>query len=429
MLVQFKFENFKCFKKLNTLSLVAGKYKRLRRNNIDTSQDYSLLPWIGLYGENASGKSKAFQAFQFFKNFVLTSSEENKYSNPIPITPFRLDEDSVNLPSTFEVIFLLNSIQFRYGIEITKDCIEKEWLYRKKERETPIFRRLGIDFECNKRYISKIESNIRNQNMLHGRMLLLSGLSQWQDPLSKSITNLFKNVNVISSAFRDIESYSNAMLITPMKNVILSLLSEADLSISDLTPNEVDIDSLPKEIRKVIPEEALSKGKIYDSINSAHIKYNKNGEKIGEEMFHMETDESYGTNAFFALTAPIIDTLKNGKILFIDEIDKGLHPNLVEAIIKLFESTEINKKHAQLIFNTHNTALLRRGNEIGYDQIYVVNKNRYGQAYINCISDYKNIKKNHDNLEVMYQTGRFGGIPNLTKFGYAIKANDETLDK
>ena len=428
MLVQFRFNNFKCFKELNTLSLVAGKYKHLKRHKIETSQDYSLLSWIGLYGENASGKSKAFQAFQFFKTLVLTSSEENKYSNPIPIDPFRLDEESINLPSTFEIVFLLNGIQFRYGIEITKECIKKEWLYRRKKRETAILRRLGKEFKCNERYISKIESSIRNQNMLHDRMLLLSVLSQWQDPLAKNIINWFKNANVISSVYSGLEHYSNAMLMTPMKESILSLLCEADFGISDLVPNEVDINSLPKEIKKILPEEAFSKGKFYDSINSAHIKYNTYGEKIGKEMFHLEKDESYGTLAFLALTAPIIDTLKNGKVLFIDEIDKGLHPNLVEAIIKLFESTEINKKNAQLIFNTHNIALLRRSSETGYDQIYIVNRDRCSQAYINCISDFKNIKKN-SNLEEMYQTGRFGGIPNLTMFGSVFKTNNEISEE
>ena len=42
-----------------------------------------------------------------------------------------------------------------------------------------------------------------------------------------------------------------------------------------------------------------------------------------------------GTQQMFALLAPIIDTLDNGKILFIDEIDASLHPIICQYIVSI----------------------------------------------------------------------------------------------
>ena len=65
--------------------------------------------------------------------------------------------------------------------------------------------------------------------------------------------------------------------------------------------------------------------------------------------------------------APILkDVFENGKILVIDEIERSLHPSLVEMIIKFFHSIEINKSNAQLIFNTHDTNLSSLYGESNY---------------------------------------------------------------
>ena len=101
----------------------------------------------------------------------------------------------------------------------------------------------------------------------------------------------------------------------------------------------------------------------------------------------------------------------------IDEIDSGLHPFIVSTIIKLFYQT--NNK-AQLIVNTQNTSLLAY--PIGYeenkkdkkylfrkDQIYIVNKNRYGESSIYPITHFqRNIRTS---MEKMYLDGRLTGVP------------------
>lgn len=57
--------------------------------------------------------------------------------------------------------------------------------------------------------------------------------------------------------------------------------------------------------------------------------------------------------------APAIESaLKKGGILLIDEIERELHPMLVDFIIAKFQSKSTNKNGAQIIFTTHNTELM-----------------------------------------------------------------------
>ena len=74
--------------------------------------------------------------------------------------------------------------------------------------------------------------------------------------------------------------------------------------------------------------------------------------------------------------APAIDrVIDNGGIFVADELEKGLHPLQVEDIINKFQDPENNKNHAQLIFTTHDTEIMRQ-HFLNADQFYFVDKNR-----------------------------------------------------
>ena len=96
----------------------------------------------------------------------------------------------------------------------------------------------------------------------------------------------------------------------------------------------------------------------------------------------------------------------------IDEIDSGIHPNIVQTIIALFNNS--NNNGAQLIFNTQNTNLLSTKEVDGTlllrkDQIFVANKNRYGESSITPIIEISNDLRS--NIEKSYLSGDVTGIP------------------
>lgn len=78
-----------------------------------------------------------------------------------------------------------------------------------------------------------------------------------------------------------------------------------------------------------------------------------------ENDFKMNLDwESRGTKKYLFLLIDAIIVFKNGGALLVDEFDSNLHPIAQNKFIQLFENPEINKKNAQLIFNSQNTSLL-----------------------------------------------------------------------
>ncbi len=69
--------------------------------------------------------------------------------------------------------------------------------------------------------------------------------------------------------------------------------------------------------------------------------------------------ESYGTIRFINLFPHIYEAIVHGKTLVLDEFDASIHPMAIMSIINIFHNDEINKKGAQIIFNTHNPIFLK----------------------------------------------------------------------
>jgi hypothetical protein len=129
----------------------------------------------------------------------------------------------------------------------------------------------------------------------------------------------------------------------------------------------------------------------------------------------MEDEESSGTKKFFALTGPVLDSIENGYVLVIDELDSKLHPNLVCKIVSLFNSKELNPKNAQLIFNTHDTNLLSSG-LFRRDQIWFAEKDKYGASKLFSLADFKSEVRKTENFEDNYIRGKYGAVPFLGEF-------------
>ena len=172
---------------------------------------------------------------------------------------------------------------------------------------------------------------------------------------------------------------------------------------------------IPEEIKSLIKSDNGEKTKLIDGVIVRHKTFDKNGLSHGKVSLWLERDESYGTYRMFALSAPIIDTLQEGKILFVDEIDNGLHSDLLSAIVSLFSSPEINKHGAQLIINTHNRDLIKDGfGGFQVDQIWITEKNRFGEATLKSLMNYR--VESDRSVGEMFREGRFGGIPYLNHF-------------
>ena len=107
--------------------------------------------------------------------------------------------------------------------------------------------------------------------------------------------------------------------------------------------------------------------------------------------------------------------MKNGGVLLVDELESSLHVRLCQALIRLFNNKETNPKNAQLIFTTHSTELMH-SKLLRRDQIYFIEKNKYGVSNIFSLFDIDLDIRSNFNYANNYLAGRFGATPNLKEF-------------
>jgi hypothetical protein len=124
--------------------------------------------------------------------------------------------------------------------------------------------------------------------------------------------------------------------------------------------------------------------------------------------------ESRGTLTLFRIGPVLVDVLRTGGVLVVDELEASLHPLLALNIVRRFNDPVANPRNAQLLFTTHDTHLL--GTVLGEpalrrDQIWLTEKDPDGATALYPLTDYKPRKS--ENLERGYLQGRYGAIPFL----------------
>ena len=249
--------------------------------------------------------------------------------------------------------------------------------------------------------------------------LFLSLVAQFNGIISRSILKWFRRVGIVSGL--DDMSYRGYTIKQIMegkyKSEIIELVKSLDIDIDDIKGIKLDIEqvkfspNMPEELRSLFLKSAKDNG--FFTIQTTHTKLDAQGQQAGSVIFDMDNNESHGTQKVFYLGGPIMDVLKQGKVLFIDEMEARLHPHVTRALIRLFNSIETNPNRAQLIFTTHDTNLL--SNKIfRRDQIWFVEKDRFFASHFYSLAEIKfedGKVRNDASFEDDYLKGRYGAIP------------------
>ena len=179
-----------------------------------------------------------------------------------------------------------------------------------------------------------------------------------------------------------------------LQKFVTEMLQEADINISGYQLKAKEIDS-----------PSGGRTKQYE-MAAKHMIQHEDGMK---EYLLPFGDESEGTRRLFFYSPIIKRAMEKGNTVVIDEIDDSLHPLLAVMLIELFHDRNINKKGAQLIFNTHDVSLL----DLEYfrrDQIYFVEKNNLtGITDLYSLDEFSPRKT--ENIRKGYLQGRYGAIP------------------
>lgn len=420
MLLGFGCDNFRSFQGGATLSMLpVNAYKELPDNLAPVKPTgYSssgVLCATAVFGANASGKSNLLKAMDFAKSYVMggTSFAGNPFHEA-----FVGQSDK---PSRFWLSILIDKTKYYYEFLLDSNGIVRETLKAQPKLERLVFERTRTE---SGRY------EIKQGSKYSGITTKLKDFSD-NGPvlglLSKfGVEDCSTVFHWIQYDFRIIDHSMPVDYGTVLKKLrdlgednfskAVEAIQSADLGITGAQLAESDFSDEELENQKVLTDKVKA---IFEALTGENVEEIAPADKkiifqlqhrIGSQQIGFGFDnESLGTITMLNLAAEFLDAISNGRTLVVDEIERSLHPVLLNNLVSLFFDRELNDKNAQLIFTTHdlslmNEQLLRR------DQIWFVEKNQdTGSSELYPLSDFSPRKE--DNILNRYLYGAYGAIP------------------
>ena len=423
MLINFTFKNCRSFYQESMLSMQAVKDTELREINTFTvdgklmpKDETELLKSAVIFGGNASGKSNVLKALAYMKNVLLMSASQ------FPIVagnePFAFYENAQNEESSYEVEIIQNSSYYKYGFTLLNGIVKGEWLERRKERLTPVFKRTDNELEITG--LSKQATKLIN---ISSNTLFLSVGNIFNldiAPYLSDVMQWFQNLLIVfenNANILDIYTMANGKY----KEQALKILKLADIGIQDIRVKKDKVANMdnfndvlnfnaqmqinPASFGQLKREEKnLSNMHLYESIDGK-VKGKKDILLYKNAGFNSE-----GTARLLCYLGWILAALDQGRVIVIDEIDAKLHFLVADYIIKLFNSIDTNPHNAQLVCTAHNVMLMDE--DLRRDQIYFTSKDMYGESSLVSLSDYKNVRKT-DLFSKRYLAGFYAKLPDM----------------
>lgn len=406
MLLEFRVGNFRSIRDVQTLSLVASSDKEhsdthLEATGMPTSPN-SVKSAV-IYGANASGKTSLLMALDYMRTVVAQSATFIQPGQTYNVQRFKLDNSYEGKPSSFEITFLHDGLRYEYAFQMTQARFLSEYLFvYKTARPSLIFSR---EFDGNKD-IYEFGTYLTGPKKLweestRDNALFLSTAAQLNSELLSPIFKwLTFNVVFLPAQAMISTDFSTALLTTEEgKEKVQAFMAAADISIDEISTAQrkgVHVQFNPTVAPHTIQEEREFKVPVF-----------KHTAPKGSATFEL-TDESTGTQRLFSLAAPVLDVLRDGRILLVDELDASLHPLLVRQLIAMFHNNQINQKNAQLIFTTHDTTLLDQS-IFRRDQVWFTEKDADQATNLYPLTDFS--PRKNEAIEKGYLMGRYGAVP------------------
>ena len=402
MILEFSIANFLSFKDKIAFSMLANATNGLDDNYV-ISNDRRVLKTTAIYGANASGKTNLFKILTIVISMLRSSNNAN-INAKLPIVPFKFDKHTIDKPSEFEIKFIVDEVRYVYGFIADTNKIHEEYLYYYPNgRETKIFDRTNTDDYSFPQKDEKILNDIAAKNAPN--KFFIATATNWNYEKTKiPYKFLSLDINTFNNlgGLRDLALSEYLKNNRELKDFALDFLKKADFNIEDYKVLETDV---PDDVLAAIPDfiKAGMSMKEKPKVFTALFKHKGSDVELSYE------EESMGTQIIFCFIPFIMDALNNKRVVVVDELDKSLHPYLVEMIVQMFNDPDINKNGAQLIFNTHDTNLLKL-NILRRDQIWFTEKDdNNGISDLYPLSDFS-VRKS-ENVEKGYMLGRYGAVP------------------
>lgn len=423
MLLEFKMKNFKSFKeemvfKMTPAQKIKGlEYSLIKKNA--KNKEYKALPTAVIYGPNSSGKSNIISAIEVFRAIVLRGNIKDTENNSnLNVAIDRLSiipniESNEDDPVYFYIKFITENLLIEFSLKF------KIGKFMRMDYDREI---LEEELKINDKLIYNRSDKINIKNIDSIKEYLIEN---FKEEIVESIyegnvdnKELFFNVffkTLYSKKIFDIiyNWFENNLEIIYRSDRVHSapVLSQADAS-KKFYVDKI-IDKVAKRFGTISDNIAYPISEKKDEIKPVSLIKSKNDNKgivISSEVF-----ESLGTVRLMDIFPMIYIAIKKGNILIVDELDISLHPMAIMNIIRIFQNDEINKKGAQLIFNTHNPIFLNK-NLLRRDEIKFIEKKENSSIHYS-LSDFgttgeKGVRKEESYMK-NYFINKYGAINDI----------------
>ncbi|WP_168187562.1 ATP/GTP-binding protein [Pedobacter sp. G11] len=394
----------------------AGSIREHSKSLINTklgTQDLKLVRNAVVFGANSAGKSNFFKGFYILKQLIKYSFDETFFESGLPAHSFILNEETVDQPTEFEASFIIDHTYFRYSLIFDKEKIFKESLFSiSKRKEEMLFLRHDEDFMIGKHLEVQTKGEIKFlQKVAKPKILFLSVLLKFNVETAVKIATWFDKIRVYTDQHIEENLNLTAELFNDpeYKPLIYEIIKASDLGFLTIEQE------LEKRIEKQ-KQNALLLHALYEDqpdqfiIRTKHHQYTKNYASSRIIYFDIRANESAGAQKFISILGPLVKALRDGSIIWIDELDSRLHTHLVQLIIEIVNSPKYNFNNGQAIFSSHDTHLFKK---LRRDQQILINKNEYGESSIESIYEGKPHVRADALIDKEYLNNQLGGVPKI----------------
>jgi len=441
ILLSFRVRNHKSLRDEVVLDLIRPSLNTLVPR--DGNWAGAAYPLAAVFGGNGTGKSAILDAMTYTFRAIRDSSTAWQGRRKMVRAPFKLDEASRAEPGLYELDFVHSGRRHLYGFEVDGDGIVREWL-----KAIPTSRWLKVMTRERDQVV--LTTGGRGLTEVNNRELVLSRALQLPKSslhsLAKALVENFDMVSVKDSHRENrLQNIAQSLADGSMGfGDLETLLSVADIGVTKVRVEEKNIPSYVLKVLNTLDRELNERAKKAKEAKEEtgedpdagpsepileldpeileqvvrHMLFTHRGTGAECEAFTV-ADESDGTVAWLAIGVPALDALRNGGLLVVDEIDASLHPHLVELLLSAFSDPEVNRRHAQLIFSSHESYILSPLSEVRLEpeQIWFTDKSYEGVTELTCLADFP--RHADANVAKRYLTGRYGGTPRLAPNTFA----------
>lgn len=415
MFIDFSVQNYRSIKDCVTLSAIASKHRIARgtkrrrppQPDAEIANPYSipgrgidLLPVLGIFGANASGKTNVVRALEDLLAYIAFGGTTGSLGSPDWFVPFMFEKKCRKSPTRMQLRVTIDGAIYEYLLEVRAARVESERLkyippYPKRMISRLVFdrtwnaKRSRYDWK-NGKLLGEVYKEI--QVSLNEREPFINFLTQRLkvealEPFGKWVYKKWPGELRFQTVGEQMLVPEILHRVPMLKNQVVALIRSFDTG----------IDNIEIEQDKSTDQSPVNEWTIW----ATH--------KSGSESFRFPfSEESTGTQRLFELASKMLVAFANGTLMIGDELTSSIHPNITRRLIELFQSEETNPRRAQLLFTSHDNTLQKSG-LLRRDQIWFTEKKSDGSTDLYPLTDFG--PRNDLAIDKAYLDGRFGAVP------------------